>query len=140
MRRILACLPVLLLVACSSSEPTPERAETAPPAEQQAAAKTDACLDNPDLARSWGECNVKQTVYLASDQLARCRSPKQHPKGTVNLELKVKADGHVRSARVVNGRHGKITACVARVMKSLRFAPPPKGKEATITVPYQLEP
>jgi hypothetical protein len=138
MRKILAlCLPVVLLAACSSS--TPDHESSAPISEKEAAAQTDSCLDNPDLSRSWGDCNVKHTVYLESAALAKCRKNAPHAKGSVVFELRVKGDGHVKNAKVVSGGgNGKLVACLQNVMKQLQFASPPKGKEATITVPYQL--
>ena len=134
-------LPLFALItACSSNQPAPERSESAPPEEKHAASQTDQCLDNPELSRSWGECNVKHTVYLASDQLEKCRKANPSAKGTVNFDLRIKADGKVKSAKPEGGKHGKHTACVAKVLRKLQFASPPKGKEATISVPYQLEP
>ena len=140
MRRILAlCLPLVFLAACSSS--TPDRAVDSPAAEKAAASNTDKCLDNPDLSRTWGECNVKQALYSQSAAFAKCRKADPEAKGIVNFELKVKADGHVKNAKAVNGeKNGKLVACLARAMKKLQFAATPKGKDATITVPYQLEP
>ena len=135
--RLYPWFAVLLLAACSS---TPERAEHSAPEEKKAASQTDQCLDNPDLARSWGDCNVKQTVFLASTDLAACRKASPAAKGTLNLELRIKGDGFVKSAKAVSGPKGKLSACVAKVMKKLRFAPPPNGKTAKINVPYQLEP
>jgi hypothetical protein len=134
--RALALL-AFLLTACSSNTAAPDRAASAPPAEQKAAASTDQCLDNPELARSWGDCNVKSTVYGAEADLAKCRALAHHPKGEVNFQLKIKADGSVRSAKVLNGRHGKLTNCVAKVFKKLKFASP--GKDVAVTVPFELE-
>ncbi|MGZ3658232.1 MAG: hypothetical protein ACXVB9_17980 [Bdellovibrionota bacterium] len=139
MRASLIFFFALTLSACSSSETTPERAAEAPDAgTKKAAAQTDQCLDNPDLSRAWGECNVKNTVFQASSQLEKCRAASPGAKGTVDFELHVKANGTVKSAKAKGGKHGKHTACVARVLKKLKFASP--GKDATITVPYQLEP
>lgn len=136
--RILLAIAALALTACSSS--TPQRAETARPEEKHAAAQTDKCLDNPELAKAWGDCNVKSTVFQASADLEKCRAKAKNVKGSVDFELRIRANGSVKHARVVNGRHGKLTNCVAKVFKKLQFAAPPQGKEATITVPFQLEP
>lgn len=139
--RALLLVPFLIFAACSSSpSTTPERAESAAPEEKTAASQTDQCLDNPELAKSWGDCNVKSTVYLASGKLAKCRKASPDAKGTVSFEVRIRPDGTVKSAKALGGKHGKHTACVARVLRKLRFAAPPKGKEAVITVPYQLEP
>jgi hypothetical protein len=141
MRAIILLAP-LLLFACSGSTPPPppERAADANAADQAAAAQTEQCLDNPELAKTWGDCNVKSTVYLASEQLGKCRVASPKAKGTVSFQLRIKPDGTVKSARALGGKHGKHTSCVARVFRKLKFAPPPQGKEAPITVPYQLEP
>ncbi len=140
MRLITPLFLPLLLFACAA--PTPERATEAPAEEKHSAADTDRCLDNPELARTWGDCNVKHTVYLEADTFAKCRKTAPTAKGTVNFQLRVKADGSVRSAKALGekGNKGKLVACLSRAMKKLQFAAPPKGKEPTITVPYLLEP
>jgi hypothetical protein len=106
--------------------------------EKRAAAQTNQCLDKPERAKRWGECNVKQTLFLASAELEKCRNGNLNAKGTVSFELRIAADGSVKRAKALGGRHGKHTSCVVKVFGTLHFAPP--GKEATITVPYQLEP
>jgi hypothetical protein len=138
MRAFAVLLPLFLLAACSSSPPAPEHADSANDSEQKAAARTDQCLDNPELAKSWGDCNVKNTVFSASAQLEKCRKAYPEAKGTVSFELHVLPDGHVKSAKALGGHHGKHTTCVSRVFRKLQFAPP--AKDAVITVPYQLEP
>ena len=123
-----------LLVGCASTDS--DKSTSAPP--QDESKKTDQCLDNPNLAKEWGECNVKYTVFRASDALGKCRKASPAAKGTVSYEVKIKADGHVKSVKRVTGPNNKHTTCVWRVFRHLQFAAP--GKEATITVPYQLEP
>jgi hypothetical protein len=140
MRSFAFLLPFFFLVACSSSTPTPERAANGTPQEKQAAARTDQCLDNPELAKSWGDCNVKNTVYMASSQLEKCRKNSPGAHATVNFELHILPDGKVKSANLLGAKHNKHTNCLARVFQKLQFAPPPNGYDATITVPYQLEP
>jgi len=130
---------VLALSACSSST---ERASEAPLSEQEASVNTDACLDNPELSRSWGDCNVKHTLFLEADGLAACRklAPKAKA-GSLNFELQVKSDGKVRNAKArPKSKFPKLEACIVKVMKRLQFAAPPSGKEPVITVPFQLEP
>ena len=140
MRALSLLLPLLFLAACSSSPATPDNAGPAASSDQQAADKTDQCLDNPELARAWGDCNVKNTVFQASGLLAKCRKANPNATGTVSFELRIQPDGKVKSAKALGGKHGKLTACVSRVFRKLQFAQPPQGAEATITVPYQLEP
>jgi hypothetical protein len=133
--RALCLLAVLALTACSSSEPKLDEGSST---EKQAAVQTDKCLDNPDLSKEWGECNVKNTVFLASAKLEKCRMDSPGARGTVDYEVKIMANGKVKSVKPMGGKHGKHTICVSRVLRKLQFAAP--GKEATITVPYQLEP
>lgn len=133
--RALFVLAVFALSACSSSEPKLDEGSST---EKQASAQTDKCLDNPLLAKEWGECNVKSTVFQASASLEKCRMANPGARGTVNYEVKILANGHVKSVKPLGGQHGKHTVCVSRVFRKLQFAAP--GKDATITVPYQLEP
>ncbi len=138
MRKIfLLVLPLVLLAACSGS--TPERANDASSEEKAAASETDDCLDNPELARTWGDCNVKHTLYSESAAFAKCRRIAPAAKGTVTFELRVKGDGRVRGAKALGGNKSpKLVACLTNVMKQLQFAPTPKGNDSTIQVPYQL--
>ena len=133
--RALCLLAVFSLTACSSSEPKLDETSST---EKAASAQTDKCLDNPDLAKEWGECNVKNTVFQASAKLEKCRMASPGAKGAVDYEVKVAKDGKVRSVKPLGGKHGKHTICVSRVLRKLQFASP--GKDVTITVPYQLEP
>lgn len=121
------------LAACSGSTPSGENAT----AEEQNAADTDRCLDNPELARTWGDCNVKHTLYLRSEELAKCRKLAPGQKGVAHLILEVRANGSVKSAKASGDGNAKLRGCLSRVMRKLRFAPPPNGK-ASIDIPYQL--
>lgn len=140
MRKMFALvLPLVFLAACSSS--TPERATDAPAEEKAAARETDECLDNPERARTWGDCNVKHALYAESAALAECRRTNPSARGSVDFELKIHGDGTVRNAKAVGrAQKTKLVACLTRVMKTLQFAPTPKGKSSKITIPYQLEP
>jgi hypothetical protein len=133
--RALCALAVFALAACSAHEPKLDEGSSSA---SQASAQTDKCLDNPDLSKEWGECNVKNTVFLASAKLEKCRMASPGAKGTVDYEVKIMANGMVKNVKPLGGKHGKHTICVSRVLRKMQFAPP--GKEATITVPYQLEP
>jgi len=133
--RALYLFALFAFSACSSSEPKLEEASSP---EKQAASKTDKCLDNPELAKAWGECNVKNTVFEASEKLEKCRRANPGATGTVNYEVKILSGGKVKSVKPMGGQHGKHTVCVSRVFRQLQFAAP--GKDATITIPYQLEP
>lgn len=135
--RLLLSASVFLLASCSS---TPQRAKGSPDEEKHAAKETDECLDNPELAKSWGDCNVKHTLYLAAGPFAECRERHPLARGTVSFELAVKGDGSVRNAKARDARQSpKLVRCLSGAMRKLRFAPPPGGREAKITVPYQLD-
>lgn len=136
MRHLLTVFALVSLAACSSS--TPDRATDAPKDQQEAAERTDHCLDNPELAKAWGDCNVKHTLFLESAALAKCRKSNLKAKGTVNFQLHIAKDGHVKSVKPLGGS-GKHTSCVTKVMRGLQFAAPPAGKEPVITIPYALE-
>ncbi len=135
MRHLFLALLLGSLAACSSSERSPDEPMTA----EEAAAHTDECLDHPELSKTWGDCNVKHTLFEKSAALSRCRKASPKAKGTVNFQLHVHSNGTVKSVKPLGGS-GKHTYCVVKVMKGLRFAPPPAGKEPVITIPYQLEP
>ncbi len=138
--RYVLFLSLFALAACSSS--TPERAENASDTEQVAAENTNNCLDNPELARTWGDCNVKHTLFDAAAPLAACRklAPKAKA-GNLNFELQVIKGGKVKYAKAKSkSNYPKLEACISKVLKGLKFAEPPTGKEPVITVPYQLEP
>jgi hypothetical protein len=128
--RALLFTSLFLFAACSSEPSTPERADKASPEEQKAAAHTDECLDNPELAKSWGDCNVKSILYQASSKLEKCGKGA----GTVNFELRVKADGTVKSAKAL-GQKGKHVSCLGHVLQGLKFARP--GNDVKITVPLE---
>lgn len=137
MRRLLVCLLPMLLFACSSSNP--ERAAHGTAEEVRNAKNTDTCLDHPEMAAKWGECNVKSTLFNSSDAFAKCRKAGGKATGSVNFELSVRGDGTVKSAHAqANDQNPRLISCVRRAMKRLKFAPTPEGKDAKITVPYQL--
>jgi hypothetical protein len=135
--RALPFLAFILLASCSSSEPK-LNSDSSASGQSQASKLTDSCLDNPELAKAWGECNVKSTVFQASEKLEKCRLANLDASTTVNYEIKILGNGKVKSVKPLGGRHGKHTNCVSRVFRKLQFAAP--GKESIITVPYQIEP
>jgi hypothetical protein len=132
-------LPLLALLSCSSS---PERVADSPAPEKMAAISTDKCLDNPELSRTWNDCNVKHILFSEAASLAACRKLAPRAKaGALNFELQVKKDGHVKYARAnPRSKYPKLEGCIVRILKRLQFATPPLGKEPVIMVPYQLEP
>lgn len=135
MRHLFAAALLVTFAACSSSSETvPEGASP-----EERSAHTDECLDNPELSKTWGDCNVKHTLFQKSAELAKCRKANPKARGTVDFQLQLRPDGSVKTVKPLGGA-GQHTYCVVRVMKKLKFAPPPSGKAPTITIPYQLEP
>jgi hypothetical protein len=61
-------------------------------------------------------------------------------KGTVKVEIVVGADGAVASAKVVQGIHADVDACITGVMSSLAFPKPDGGGIVKIIYPFKLEP
>lgn len=125
-------LALIVLSACSSSEPREEEA----PAETS----TDACLANPARAAEWGECNVKKTIYDNMDKLRACQSKGSTGGATLMLKIQVNPTGHVRRVRPESGgpRNRPLEACLKRVFTTVKFAPPPKGVKPVIYFPLQM--
>ncbi|HEY8278977.1 MAG TPA: hypothetical protein VIH99_05100 [Bdellovibrionota bacterium] len=132
----LLTLTFSLLVACSS---TPERASDAPAEEKHSASETDRCLDNPELAKGFGECNIKYTVFSSKDVLGSCHKLKGKGNGPYLVLLKLRKDGSVKSTRAGNAAaKSKLGACLQKEMKKLKFAAHPLGQEVDISIPYEL--
>lgn len=131
---------VLLATACSS---TPMKSEEEL-IEEEAAAATDACLKDPALARSWGECNVKRTIFDRMDQIGACQ--KKHGKpakpgdvsGAMLLTIHLKQDGRVQNVKAEQSKNKPLEACLGKEISKLKFASPPKGVKPVIYFPYQM--
>ncbi len=134
MRSLLLCF--LLLVSCSSSEPSPEAEEAA------SIENTDNCLANSELARQWGECNVKHTIYGGRSGIGNChrkfgRDPKSAD--TTILKIRLLPTGKVRDVKAEEAgpRNKSLENCLSQVIAKLQFAAPPKGVKPVIYVPFQ---
>lgn len=133
----LSLLSVLLLAACSS-QPSVEEQEAA------AAKATDECLADSNLAREWGECNVKRTIYSRMEAIGDCQR-KFHkgsrPGDTLMLKIRVKPNGRVRDVRAdenVRPVNKPLESCLSKEIGKLQFAAPPKGVKPIIYFPFQL--
>lgn len=130
--RKLFFLALFALTACSTTPSEPSEAELAE--------ATDECLSNPKLARAWGECNVKSTIYQGSDGIARCQ--KAHAKAnseTLMLKIRLKQDGKVNKVWAEEGtaKNKPLEGCLRKEISKLQFAAPPKGVDPVIYFPFQ---
>jgi hypothetical protein len=131
--RTLSFLALLSLAACSTTPSAEEQAE-------QAAQATDECLANPGLAKGWGECNVKSTIFQRAEGIGQCQAKHSKAKGeTVMLKIRLKPNGKVRKVWADEGtaRNKPLEACLAKEISGLQFSAPPKGVNPVIYFPFQ---
>ena len=132
-RHCLFVLSFALLAACASS-PSREQQDA------KLAESTDQCLADPNLAKVWGECNVKSVIYQRSDGIAQCQSKfAQSQGGTLMLKIRLKPNGKVRRVWPENGtaRNKNLEKCLSTEIAKLQFAAPPKGVDPVIYFPFQ---
>lgn len=134
--RILSLSLLLLLTACST---TPSGTEEE--LDAQAAEATDQCLANPELAKTWGECNVKKTIFSRMSAIGDCqmkhvKSPGQE---ALMLKIRLKANGKVRDVKAEDGtaKNRGLEKCLSQEISKLQFAAPPKGVSPVIYFPFQ---
>lgn len=130
--KIVFALCLFLLAACASQPSTEELAE-------EAAEATDACLANPKLASSWGECNVKKTIFDNSRAIGQCQQKHAKPsKDPLMLKIRLKASGAVHNVQAEDGspRNKALEGCLSREIAKLKFAAPPKGANPVIYFPF----
>lgn len=135
--RYLTLFAFLFLAACSST-PSTERAD------EEAAEATDACLADPRLAESWGECNVKATIFSHMEQIRSCQqrfAKGPAPKEALILKIRLRPNGKVRDVFAEEGgpRNRALEACLSQEISKLRFAAPPKGVKPVIYFPFQQQ-
>jgi hypothetical protein len=133
--RPVSLLALLLLVSCSST-PTIEEQE------EKAAKSTDQCLANPQLAKTWGECNVKTTIFRRADAIGQCQAKhgKSNPQTeTLMLKIRLRPNGKVRNVWAEDGsaKNKPLERCLSQEISRLRFAAPPKGVDPVIYFPFQ---
>ena len=133
----LSLISVLFLAACAS-QPSVEEQEAA------AAKATDECLADSALAREWGECNVKRTIYARMAAIGECQR-KFHkgsrPGDTLMLKIRVRPNGRVKDVRAdenVRPVNKPLESCLSKEIGKLQFAAPPQGVKPIIYFPYQL--
>jgi hypothetical protein len=132
MKKLFLLLP-LFLIACSS-------APSESPEEETLAQATDECLANPKLAKSWGECNVKSTIYDRMDVIMGCQT--KHGIGkreSIQFLIEVKPNGGVKkvSANKNENKNQLLEDCLKVEIGKMKFASPPKGVKPVINFPYR---
>lgn len=131
--RTFSLIALLSLAACSTTPSTEEQAE-------KAAEATDACLANPAMAKVWGECNVKTTIFQRAEGIGRCQAQHGKAKGeTLMLKINLKKNGKVNKVWAEDGtaRNKPLESCLSKEISSLQFAAPPKGVKPVIYFPFQ---
>lgn len=132
--RPLSLIALLSLAACSTAPSTEDRAEEA------AAEATDECLANPAMAKSWGECNVKTTIFQRAEGIGQCQAKHGKAKGeTLMLKIRLKQNGKVRNVWAEDGsaKNKPLEKCLSQEISRLQFAAPPKGVNPVIYFPFQ---
>jgi hypothetical protein len=137
--RILSLSLLLLLSACTT---TPSGTEEEVDA-QIAAEATDHCLANPELAKAWGECNVKKTIFSRMDAIGQCqmKHSKADSKDAMMLKIRLRPNGRVKDVRAEEGKakNRGLEKCLSSVISKLKFAAPPKGVSPVIYFPFQQQ-
>ncbi len=122
-----------LLISCASSSPEVEDSE-------RLAEATDSCLADPQLAKAWGDCNVKTTIYDRMDVIMACQT--QHGSGkrdSIQFEIEVNAKGGVKKVGATNNlnKNLPLESCLKKEIEKMKFAAPPKGVKPVIQFPYR---
>lgn len=121
----------LLLFSCAGSKPESEE-ETVP------GIGAEACLEKPELAKAWGECNVKKTIYDRRVQIASCVKENKGKKESV-LNLKLQPDGKVKEVEFEeSAKYKRAVPCLKKEFSKLKFAAPPKGVNPVIMYPMEF--
>ncbi len=137
-------VPLLLLsfalAACST---TKDDILTDDQEEAQAAA-TEECLNNPELAKSWGECNIKRTIFQRLPKIRSCyekEGKKADYHGDLILKIRVRPTGFVRDVKVEEAslKNKMLSSCLVKEISKLQFAKPPKGINPVIFYPFSLD-
>jgi hypothetical protein len=132
-----------LLTLSSCAWLQPKAAEQQKQAEAAVAA-TDECLEHPELAKKWGECNVKSTIFSRKDGIEACRKKflkQPMPGSALVMRIRVQRSGQVRDVTADTSampQNIALERCLSKEISLLRFAPPPKGVKPVIFFPYQL--
>lgn len=123
MHRTLYLILALGIIGCAGS----------PTDDEEVGAET--CLENPALAKKWGECNVKKTIYDRRKKLDACVKYTKQPQESI-LKIKLFANGKVQNVVFEDSLGEKKSAkCLKREFLKMKFAPPPSGVNPTIMYP-----
>jgi len=126
---------LLLLSACSSAPEVTEEENAA----KAAAEATEQCFANPELAKAWGECNVKKTIYGRMEGIGACQMKHGQNNAAMMLKISVRPNGRVKEVRAEDGaaKNRPLEKCLAAEISRLHFAAPPEGVKPVIYFPYQ---
>lgn len=133
-------LALLIFVACSSQKDNILTHE-----EQDAnTAKTKNCLEHPELAAAWGECNVRKVIYEKVPKIRACyekEKDKNYDKsGDLLLKIHVRSNGRVRDVQIAEGslKNKMIAGCLLKELQKARFARPPVNLQPVIYFPFSF--
>lgn len=130
---MLMMLAVAALSSCAGSSPEQQEAE-------RMAQATDECLANPELAKTWGDCNVKTTIYDRMDRIMRCQTEHgSKTRDSIEFELELNAKGLPRRVNALSNANKNVALenCLKKEMMKMKFATPPKGVKPVIQFPYR---
>jgi len=134
--RLSIFLAAIFFSACASLPPNADD-------EAQALAEaTDECLASPELAKRWGECNVKQTIFESSAAIRNCQMKhlKKAASGeTLMLRIRVLPTGKVQDVKAEGAgpKNRSLEKCLSTQIAKLRFAAPPKGVNPVVYFPFE---
>lgn len=99
----------------------------------------ETCLENPEMAKDWGECNVKKTIYDAKEKITSCTKSSKLNRETV-LKIKLHNNGRVKEVLLEDAleKNKKISQCLHREISKLKFAPAPQGVKPIIMYPIEI--
>lgn len=131
MKKILSAFLLCIFASCASSPPTEEELA------QEKAQATNECLSNPEMARTWGECNVKATIFSRKEEIAKCQAKHSKASQTMMLKISLQPSGKVKGVKAENGsaKNRRLENCLKQAMRNLQFAAPPSGATPTIMFP-----
>lgn len=127
-------IPVIALAICLSACAGKTETEAEEP---MVGAET--CLENPEMAKEWGECNVKKTIYDAKDKISSCTKTSKLNRETV-LKIKLHNNGRVKELLLEDSveKNKKVAQCLHKEISKLRFAPAPQGVKPIIMYPIEI--
>jgi len=130
MKTLFTVLLVFTLVSCASAPTEEEIAQEQPKS-------TNECLSNLEMAKEWGECNVKTTIFSRKKAISQCQAKHAKPNQTMMLKITLQPSGRVKNVRAETGsaKNRRLETCLRQAMGKLQFAVPPTGANPTIMFP-----